>query len=181
MAEEIGDGLRFIDGARKLIAEKASPYASIHNSRSGLSIFYRYSPRTVGDNGGPPLIHYSVAEKIAFGVDRYAPVTLPDTAYVLMPDGTTHEIKGFDQTRLAPSGVAPAPISPQMALALQAVESLNDPDPAIVSLTLDNIWRRRVAYFSLLSHRLCHRFAAMDGEAASSSTSANRCKRPQRG
>jgi hypothetical protein len=150
MTQEIGNDLRFIDGARKLIAEKASPYASIHDSRSGLSVFYRYRPRTVGDNGGPPLIHYSVAEKIAFGVDRYAPVTLPDTAYVLMPDGTPHEIKGFDQTRLAPAGAALAPVSPQMALALKAVESLNDPDRAIVSLTLDNIWRRRVAYFSLL-------------------------------
>ena len=33
---------------------------------------------------------------------------------------------------------------------MRAVHSLNDPDPAIVSLTLDNIWRRRFAYFSLL-------------------------------
>src|SRR5665213_1938578 len=151
MAEEIGDDLRFIDGARKLLAEKASPYASTHDSRSGLSVFYRYGPRTVGDNGGPPLIHYSVAEKIAFGVDRYAPVTLPDTADVLMPDGTTHKIRGFDQTRwLAPPGGPDAPAGPQMALALKAVESLKDPDAAIVSLTLDNIWRRRVAYFSCL-------------------------------
>jgi uncharacterized protein (DUF2235 family) len=150
MTEEIGNDLRFIEDAQKLIAEKASPYASMHDSRSGLAVAYRYCPRTVGVNGGPPLIHYSVAEKIAFGVDRYAPVTLPDTACVLMPDGTAHEIKGFDQTRLAPAGAAPAPISPQMALAMRAVESLNDPDRAIVSLTLDDIWRRRVAYFSLL-------------------------------
>jgi hypothetical protein len=150
MTEEIGNDLRFIDDAQKLIAEKASPYASIHDSRSGLGVFYRYCPRTVGDNGGPPLIHYSVAEKIAFGVDRYAPVSLPDTANVLMPDGTTHEIRGFDQTKLAPAGTPLAPVSRQMELAVKAVESLNDPDRAIVSLTLDNIWRRRVAYFSLL-------------------------------
>ncbi len=150
MADEIGDDLRFIDGARKVLAEKASPYASKHDSRGGLSVFYRYSPRTVGDNGGPPLIHYSVAEKIAFGVDRYAPVTLPETAFVLMPDGTTHEIRGFDQTRLAPGKAPLAPLSPEMALAVRAVESLNDPDPAIVSMTLDNIWRRRVAYYFLL-------------------------------
>ena len=150
MTEEIGNDIRFVDGARKLLAEKASPYAPMHDSRSGLSVIYRYSPRTVGYNGGPPLIHHSVAEKIAFGADRYAPVTLPDTAHVLMPDGTTHEIKGFAQIKLAPAGALPAPMSAEMAMAVQAVESLNDPDPAIVSLTLDNIWRRRVAYFSLL-------------------------------
>jgi type VI secretion system (T6SS) phospholipase Tle1-like effector len=150
MTKEIGDDLRFVEGAQKLLAEKASPYAPMHDSRSGLGVFYRYCPRTVGTNGGAPLIHHSVAEKIAFGTDRYAPMTLPDTAHVLMPDGSTHEIKGFDQTRLAPARAPLAPMSPPMALAVQAVESLNDPDRAIVSLTLDNIWRRRVAYFCLL-------------------------------
>ena len=59
-------------------------------------MFYRYGPRTVGDNGGPPVIHHSVAEKIAFGIERYAPVTLPDTANVLMPDGTMEQIKGYN-------------------------------------------------------------------------------------
>lgn len=150
MAEEIGDDVRLVEGARKSFAGKASPYAPMHDSRHGLNVAYRYGPRTVGLNGGPPLIRYSVAQKIAFGVDRYAPVTLPETAYVLMPDGTTHEIKGFDQTSLETTEARPAPISPQMALAVQAVETLNDPDRAIVSLTLDNIWRRRVGYFSLL-------------------------------
>ncbi|MEA2890741.1 MAG: hypothetical protein QOI05_1534 [Bradyrhizobium sp.] len=145
MTNELGDNLRFIEGAKESFANNASPYAAAHDSRSGLAVFYRYGPRTVGDNGGPPVIHHSVAEKIAFGIDRYAPVTLPDTANVLMPDGTMERIKGY--TSKWPN-IDELP--PQMKLAVHAVETLNQPDPAIVSLTLDAIWRRRVAYFLLL-------------------------------
>jgi hypothetical protein len=145
MTNELGDSLRFIDGAKEPFTNNASPYAAAHDSRNGLSVFYRYGPRTVGDNGGPPVIHHSVAEKIAFGIDRYAPVTLPDTANVLMPDGTMERIKGY--TSKWPN-IDEVP--PQMKLAVDAVQKLNKPDPAIVSLTLDAIWRRRVAYFLLL-------------------------------
>jgi hypothetical protein len=145
MTKELGDSLRFIDGAKKSFTNNASPYASAHDSRNGLAVFYRYGPRTVGDNGGPPVIHHSVAEKIAFGIDRYAPVTLPDTAHVLMPDSTMEQIKGY---RSKWPNIDEVP--PLMKLAVQAVLTLNKPDAAIVSLTLDAIWRRRVAYFLLL-------------------------------
>jgi uncharacterized protein (DUF2235 family) len=149
MIGEIGNGLRFIDGAADSFADNASPYASAHDSRNGLSVFYRYGPRTVGDNGGPPVIHHSVAEKIAFGIDRYAPVTLPDTANVLMPDGTMEQIKGYNSKAVWRT-IADPKLRRQMELAEDAVQYLNRPDPAIVSLTLDAIWRRRVAYFLLL-------------------------------
>ncbi|MHB8268717.1 DUF2235 domain-containing protein [Bradyrhizobium sp.] len=145
MTNELGDSLRFIEGAKESFIRNASPYAAAHDSRNGLAVFYRYGPRTVGDNGGPPVIHHSVAEKIAFGIDRYAPVTLPDTANVLMPDGAMEQIKGY--TSKWPN-IDEVP--PQMKLAVRAVQYLNKPDPAIVSLTLDAIWRRRVAYFLLL-------------------------------
>jgi uncharacterized protein (DUF2235 family) len=72
MVGELGNDLRFIEGAKESFIRNASPYATAHDSRNGLSVFYRYGPRTVGDNGGPPVIHHSVAEKIAFGIDRYA-------------------------------------------------------------------------------------------------------------
>jgi hypothetical protein len=149
MTNELGDSLRFIDGAKEPFSNNASPYAAAHDSRNGLSVFYRYGPRTVGDNGGPPVIHHSVAEKIAFGIDRYAPVTLPDTANVLMPDGTMEQIKGYDSKGVWRT-IADAKLRQQMELAEKAVQYLNKPDPAIVSLTLDAIWRRRVAYFLLL-------------------------------
>jgi hypothetical protein len=147
MTGELGNSLRLIEGATESFAANASPYASAHDSRNGLSVFYRYGPRTVGDNGGPPVIHHSVAEKIAGSIDRYAPVTLPDTANVLMPDGSLEKIKGYD----AKWRDIPDPkLRQQMEQAQKAVQYLNKPDPAIVSLTLDAIWRRRVAYFLLL-------------------------------
>jgi hypothetical protein len=149
MIGEIGNGLRFIGGATDSFTDNASPYASAHDSRNGLSVFYRYGPRTVGDNGGPPVIHHSVAEKIAFGIERYAPVTLPDTANVLMPDGTMEQIKGYNSKAVWRT-IADPKLRRQMELAEDAVQYLNKPDPAIVSLTLDAIWRRRVAYFLLL-------------------------------
>jgi Uncharacterized alpha/beta hydrolase domain (DUF2235) len=149
MTNELGDSLRFIDGAKESFTNNASPYAVAHDSRNGLAVFYRYGPRTVGDNGGPPVIHHSVAEKIAFGIERYAPVTLPDTANVLMPDGTMEKIKGYDSKAVWRT-IADPKLRQQMELAENAVQYLNKPDPAIVSLTLDAIWRRRVFYFLLL-------------------------------
>jgi hypothetical protein len=149
MTNELGDSLRFIDGAKESFTNNASPYAAAHDSRRGLAVFYRYGPRTVGDNGGPPVIHHSVAEKIAFGIERYAPVTLPDTANVLMPNGTMEQIKGYDSKAVWRT-IADPKLRRQMELAEDAVQYLNKPDPAIVSLTLDAIWRRRVAYFLLL-------------------------------
>jgi hypothetical protein len=148
MLGEIGSGLRFIGGKPEEFAANASPYASAHDSRGGLSVFYRYSPRPVGDNGGPPVIHYSVAEKMALGPERYAPVTLPDTAMVVLPDGNSYPICGFDPSN--PDVVKSGPLTPETMRAWKAVEELKDPDPAIVSLAQDNIWRRRVAYFALL-------------------------------
>jgi hypothetical protein len=147
MMGEIGDGLRFLPGARKTLADQASAYAPIHDSRSGLAAFYRYSPRDIRYNGGPPVIHHSVAEKIAFGAERYAPVTLPDTARVLMPDGSIHTIRGFDRESFAEKRTVARPAD---QVATDAVRSLKDPSPAIVSLTLDEIWKRRVAYYCLL-------------------------------
>ena len=138
----LAQGLRFAADSLASFDDQASPYAPVHDSRSGLAVFYRYGPREVGDNAGPPLVHHSVAEKISFGTEGYAPVTLPSTAHVLMPDGTTHQIFGFRRNQLA----APD----QQAIAAAAVENLSNPDGAIVAVTLDCVWWRRVAYFSLL-------------------------------
>jgi uncharacterized protein (DUF2235 family) len=150
MIGELGTSLRFIDGAKEVFINNASPYAAAHDSRGGLSVFYRYGPRTVGDNGGhPPVIHHSVAEKIAFGIERYAPVTLPDTAQVLMPDGSLERIKGYT-SKSAWLDIQDLKLSRQMKLAQQAVEKLNKPDRAIVALTVQNVRRRRFAYSWLL-------------------------------
>src|ERR1041385_7631125 len=145
--DELGESLRF---TTESFAENASPYAAIHDSRAGLGFFYRYGPRTIGDNGGAPTIHHSVAEKMAFGTERYAPATLPDTACVLMPDGNVCQIKGFDKSTSGSGSISDEKLKAKMELAEKAVTHLNAPDPAMVSLILPNIRRRRTAYLSLL-------------------------------
>src|SRR4051794_32802044 len=151
MIGELGNSLRFIDGTTETYARNASPYASAHDSRGGLSVFYRYGPRTIGDNGGqPPVVHHSVAEKIAFGIERYAPVALPATAKVLMPDGSEPPIAGYKSDAKWPSlpeGTLPSP----QERAETAVRKLHEPDPDAVSQNLINIGRRRFAYSSLLA------------------------------
>jgi hypothetical protein len=151
MIGELGNSLRFIDGTTETYARNASPYASAHDSRGGLSVFYRYGPRTISDNGGqPPLVHHSVAEKIAFGIERYAPVALPATAKVLMPNGSEPHIAGYKSDTKWPSlpeGTLPSP----QELAETAVRKLHEPDPDAVSQNLINIRRRRFAYSSLLT------------------------------
>jgi hypothetical protein len=151
MIGELGNSLRFIDGTKETFARNASPYASAHDSRGGLSVFYRYGPRTVGDNGGqPPVIHHSVAEKIAFGIERYAPVVLPANAKVLMPNGSEPPIAGYkSDTKWPPLSEGTLP-SPQER-AETAVRKLHEPDPDAVSQNLINIGRRRFAYSSLLA------------------------------
>ena len=54
---------------------------------------YRSKPEIADDkaSGGAPVIHHSVAAKMVFGSENYAPITLPSTALVLMPDGGIHE------------------------------------------------------------------------------------------
>jgi hypothetical protein len=137
-------GLRFEDGVIQSFRERASSYAAKHDSREGTSTFYRYGPRPIGEgnaNGGPPTIHHAVAERIAFGVDRYAPLTLPSTALVSMPDGSTVQINGYSE------GDASAQ---NTDVASQAVRKLSAPIRRLVSLTRDTIWWRRVNYFLLL-------------------------------
>jgi Uncharacterized alpha/beta hydrolase domain (DUF2235) len=151
MIGELGNSLRFIDGTTETFARNASPYASAHDSRGGLSVFYRYGPRPICGNGGqPPVVHHSVAEKIAFGIERYAPVTLPATAKVLMPDGSLQQIAGYKSSTVWPPR-ADDELPGPMERAEEAVQKLNEPDPVAVARNLINIRSRRFAYSSLLA------------------------------
>lgn len=152
-------GLRFMPGALADFERRASALGVCHDSRAGTASFYRYAPRYIEDNastGGPPVIHHSVAEKMAFGTERYAPVVLPDSALVLMPDGTTLQIAGFGASKAAAAAaigtLRPASFDEcfDFATASQAVAKLSLPAAKLVELTRDTIWWRRVAYFVLL-------------------------------
>ncbi|WP_114947766.1 DUF2235 domain-containing protein [Microvirga calopogonii] len=150
-------GLRFLPGALDGFRKQASPLAPMHDSRQGFAVLYRYDPRPIAsgaESGGPPVIHHSVAEKMVYGTENYAPLTLPKSAYALMPDGTRHQISGFDaedyQMRSPLALQRPAAGMP----AIDAVQQLNEPNEAFVALTRDMIWWRRVAYFALLAATL---------------------------
>jgi uncharacterized protein (DUF2235 family) len=150
-------GLRLLPGALDAFRKRASPLAPIHDSRQGLAVLYRYDPRPIAsgaESGGPPVIHHSVAEKMVYGTEHYAPLTLPKSAYVLMPDGTRHQIWGFDADDYRKhSSLAlqhPAAAMP----AIDAIQRLSEPNEAFVALTRDMIWWRRVAYFALLAATL---------------------------
>ncbi|WP_048707663.1 DUF2235 domain-containing protein [Microvirga massiliensis] len=147
-------GLRFLPGTADAFRAQASPLAPIHDSRTGLAVFYRYDPRPVRsgvESGGPPVIHHSVAEKMVFGTGNYAPLTLPESVHVLMPDGSRYPIAGFEAEAYRKSA-PPAPGGPAAeAQAIEAVRQLNAPDNAFVELTRDLIWWRRAGYFALLA------------------------------
>src|SRR5262249_1049259 len=147
-------GLRFVPGALDRFRAEASPFGPLHDSRAGLAVMYRYDPRHIAEDkasGGAPVIHHSVAEKMAFGSENYAPIPLPSTALVLMPDGTRHEIRGFDSGRFAKAArPMAAEKKEKLPAALAAVNALQNPDASLVSLTRDAVWWRRVAYFALL-------------------------------
>jgi uncharacterized protein (DUF2235 family) len=142
-------GLRFTTGAIPAFLAAASAVGPRHDSRAGLGVFYRYGPRVIYDDaedGGPPVIHHAVAERMVFGCDGYAPIVLPSSATILLPDGSRPRIRGFQPEEKR--GLAPP--SPEMMRALAAVSKLRDPDPNIVGLCRDRVWWRRVAYFTLL-------------------------------
>ena len=57
----------------------ASPLGTMHDSRSGITSYYRYSPRlaTYLCDPTPPRIHPCVQDRIDHGGDRYAPISIP--------------------------------------------------------------------------------------------------------
>lgn len=94
------EGLAFKKDSLEHYTNRFSPFAHIHDSRTGLAAFYRYSPRVITSeiaDGGVPVVHPTVAQKIAFGSEGYAPIALPDTFDVLVKGGPNQTIKRTDE------------------------------------------------------------------------------------
>jgi uncharacterized protein (DUF2235 family) len=82
--------LVFDQGALDRYRARLYPQALIHDSRQGLASIYRYAPRVIGSlaaEGGAPVVHHSVLEKMASGADGYAPLGLPMGFRVLPKTG----------------------------------------------------------------------------------------------
>ncbi len=93
-------GLAFDRAALDRIRARLYPQALIHDSRQGLATIYRYSPRMIGASaaeGGMPVVHQSVLQKIAGGADGYAPLGLPQGFRVTVGAKTTG---GFSESGL---------------------------------------------------------------------------------
>jgi len=156
MAEEArARGLRFKEDAVEDIRDESSSLGPRHDSRAGMSVFYRYAPRpleTSAEAGGTPVIHHSVAERMVNGSDNYAPLTLPHTALVLMPNGQTLPIDGFKRTEVVfDKTQAPGDLAHHMDIAVAAVEQLKEPNQGLVERTLSSVLCRRVLYFGMLA------------------------------
>lgn len=143
-------GLRFDEEAVQRLTNKNSPLAPIHNSREGMASFYRYDPRRVTDDpkvdGGPPIIHHAVAEKIVFGTGGYAPIVLPEKVKVLAPDGRLEDIAGLGSPHIKTlSHITDQP-------AEDAIKSLQakPPNPALLGQVRSLVLWRRIAYFLMM-------------------------------
>lgn len=153
MADQLEGRLRFQDGEIEHFKEYQSAIGPMHDSRGGAAVLYRYGPRPVlaGDaNGGLPVVHFAVIERMLFGCDDYAPIMLPADALVLMPDGRKLNLTA-DATReeMKQAYLAKAR-GPRRKKEAEAFTRMSVPSAEMARLTRDTVWWRRVAYFSLL-------------------------------
>ncbi|WP_375311347.1 DUF2235 domain-containing protein [Bradyrhizobium sp. A5] len=153
MTDQLEGRLRFQDGTIEHFKEYQSAIGPRHDSRSGAAVFYRYGPRPVLGgkvNGGLPVVHFAVIERMLFGCDDYAPIMLPADALVLMPDGRKLNLTE-DATREAMKQAYLAKAQgPRREKEADDFTRMNTPSAEMARLTRDTVWWRRVAYFSLL-------------------------------
>lgn len=149
MAGEARDqGLDFRADPLAEWSQQVSPTAPLHDSRAGLSVYYRYSPRKIetgAADGGPPVVHHSVVERIVSGCDGYAPLVLPRDIRILLPNGEAVECPVRPE-RAQSFAAAPA----ETLLALSDAMKLEVPPEKFLCRARDLIWRRRVYYFLLV-------------------------------
>jgi Uncharacterized alpha/beta hydrolase domain (DUF2235) len=103
-----GDGLKYLDHAYERFAPPPSQSAVLHDSRQGLSGYYRYQPRRLSAYLCPDdpetavmrdssrkakahvkriTLHHSVTDRISRSTDRYAPIVMPEFFDVLDHNG----------------------------------------------------------------------------------------------
>lgn len=153
MTDQLGGRLRFQDGEIEHFREYQSAIGPKHDSRSGAAVFYRYGPRPVlaGEvNGGLPVVHFAVIERMLFGCDDYAPIMLPADSLVLMPDGSKQNLIEDGTREAMKQAYLAKATGPRRETEAAAFTRMNTPSAEMARLTRDTVWWRRVAYFSLL-------------------------------
>jgi len=134
-------GLQWEKGAIAAFERIASPFGPLHDSRSGMAVMYRYAPRPM-TNGAerPEVIDHSVIEKIAAGSEGYAPVIVPQSALIRLPDD--------QQVLLGQPAVAG--LAPGAAPAVQALAQVGLPERAQLEDLRDHSVLRELAYILLV-------------------------------
>ncbi|WP_249779520.1 DUF2235 domain-containing protein [Bradyrhizobium sediminis] len=155
MAEQVEHELRFQPGRINHFRVYQSAIGPIHDSRSGAAVMYRYGPRPIGvdkeTDGGPPVVHPAVVERMLHGCDNYAPIMLPASAKVLRPDGKVVAMEDKAAREAVKSEHAASGAGDARATAgIDAVAAMPSPDSNMAELARDTVWWRRFAYFSLL-------------------------------
>jgi len=76
-------GLRFVRGTRAGYRSASDVHGKLYDSRAGVSAYYRYRPRDLGEI---PLVHHSVYERIERMREGYAPGNIPGSARAAYTD-----------------------------------------------------------------------------------------------
>jgi uncharacterized protein (DUF2235 family) len=177
IGEAADQGLSF---KKDLVADYwdyASEAGRIYDSRSGVSVFYRYHPRdakSLMGKGVTPLVDASVITRMARGCDDYAPISLPEHIEVLSPLGARVPFAGLPEEDWAPKGKAavadklPLPAGRKRNLVSmerkfrEALATLQENGAGsrtqhagdrleLIRLMRDTVWWRRGLYYALLS------------------------------
>jgi uncharacterized protein (DUF2235 family) len=166
MAEQVEQDLRFQPGQIDHFRAYQSAIGPTHDSRSGAAVLYRYGPRQITEraqtDGGPPVVHLAVVERMVHGCDNYAPISLPASAKVLVngqamsltEHDTRREMRAAYEARTANDPRAAEgqqPGATQQAAAADAFITMRAPDDTIFQQALDTVWWRRFWYFTLLA------------------------------
>lgn len=148
--------LKFLDDTERRWKAAASAYAPKHDPRNMMGALYRYAPRSTQSHSrfgqtqfDPPVVHYSVIERIAFGNERYTPSPLTKDARVLLPNGMIVDILS-DKGKL-PKDLQGVKQNADLARPFTALKALDGPKEAILEKAQDRIWWRRLIYFLMLS------------------------------
>ncbi|MCK6452887.1 MAG: DUF2235 domain-containing protein [Alphaproteobacteria bacterium] len=132
MEEATKAGIVFTPAAWPHLTGQADKLGRIYDSRSGGGAYYRYQPRRISSlataSSVAPKIHESVLDRMAVGIDGYAPLALPSKFHVVTTAGAIVPAAPF---------LAALPADPK--LAIPPIESMK--------IAWDGVWWRRVLYF----------------------------------
>lgn len=169
-------GLRTLKVIKDVFVALASSYGPIHDSRAGLAAYYRYQPRklaawldpvdpatlslrdpAITDSDGKSRgllcavhVHESVINRIATGTDRYAPITLPQTFFIVPPQVAGETAPQSDNQTGDPAAASTTPTS---ILSGELRARLTAPASSLARAEATEpiwnyVWWRRLTYFA---------------------------------